>query len=107
MLAAQGVGKLGLFDALLPGLGGGLEIGGDRLAAREPLLENGDVALLGVDPADQFETALDLLPLPLDLLRVALIVPEAGFGDLAVYDRKVRLELRFVKDSRGRPQPSL
>lgn len=107
MLAAQGVGEFGLLNALLPCESGGLEVGADRLTAREPLLENRDVALLGIDAANEFETTLELLPLSLDLLRVALVVPEPGLGDLAIDYREIGPQLRFVKDSRGRPQPSL
>jgi len=107
VLAAQGVGEFGLLDALLPREGGGLEICPYRFSARKPFLKDRDVALLGVDAADEFETTLELLPLSLDLLRVALVVPEPGLGDLAIDYREIGPQLRFVKDSRGRPQPSL
>lgn len=106
VLAAEGVPELGLFDALLPGEDRGLELGLDLFPAGQPLLENRDIALLARDPADEFQALLDLLALSLDLLGVALIVPEPGLGDLAVHHRQVGGQFRFVKDSRGRPQPS-
>jgi hypothetical protein len=42
----------------------------------------------------------------LNLLGTALVVPEPGLGDLLVDPRQFGGQLRFVKDSRGRPQPS-
>jgi hypothetical protein len=78
----------------------------DRFPAGQPLLENGHIALLAIDPAHQFKAPLDLLALALDLLSATLIVPEPGFGDLAIDHREFAGQPRFVKDSRGRPQPS-
>jgi len=99
--------QVGLFDALLPGQGRGLQVRIDRLAPEQPFLQDRDIAFLGVDPTHEFEASLDLLASALHLLRLALVVPETGLGDLTVDHRQIRGQFCFVKDSRGRPQPSL
>lgn len=107
MFAAEGVRELRFLDGGAPGLDRGLQVAANRLSRREPLLEDRNVAFLAIDPLNELQLALEFFPFALNFLGAPLIVPEAGLGDLPVDLREGRLQFRFVKDSRGRPQPSL
>jgi hypothetical protein len=106
VLAAQHLLELGLPDRPFEGVEGGAEVLLDVLAAGEPVGQDLGVVLQALEARQQREVVLEALAALQDLLGLGLVLPELGLGGLVVEPLELGLELRPLKDSRGRPRPS-
>jgi hypothetical protein len=106
VLAAEHLLGLGRLDFLLQRVERPLEIAGDILAGLRPLDEHADV----VDLAGEMVAKLEVVAQPATALeyslRLGLVAPEVGFGDLLLDAGEFLRIVGGVKDSSACRRPA-